>query len=178
MTLRLPKSSIGSGSPETSGAFLTPCRLPSAVRPAGAPPSNSMWPTWTKWRPTPPYRQGTQGLLTCDPLPSRDPTRAASRAGGGQRQAWRRGIEGDHILVVAHDGEHTAAWSRQLAAAHAALRKQLHNLQTNLAAAHAGSVLPGHCLAFLLGTRGTPQPARGDADPAAQQDCRHDGDLH
>ena len=40
-----------------------------------------------------------------------------------------------------------AAWSRQLAQAHAALRQQLHGLQADLGSAQAGGGLLAHCLA-------------------------------
>jgi hypothetical protein len=40
------------------------------------------------------------------------------------------------------------AWSRQLSRAHAALRRQLHDVQADLDPAQARSELPAHCLAF------------------------------
>ena len=46
------------------------------------------------------------------------------------------------------DAGRTLAWSRQLHQAHAALRHQLHDVQTDLDSAQAGSGLLAHCLAF------------------------------
>jgi hypothetical protein len=104
-----------------------------------------------------PRRAGTavSGLPTCDPRRSPDPICTASRAGGGKRQAWRRGIERDHISVADQDADRTTAWSHQLAQAHTTLRKQLQNLQTNLGSAQGdGGGLLAHCLALCsaLGT--------------------------
>lgn len=73
---------------------------------------------------------------------------AVSRAGGGQRQAWRPRTERDHSSVAARDVDRTVAWSRQLNQAHAALRQQLHDVQADLDSAQAGSELLAHCLAF------------------------------
>ena len=73
---------------------------------------------------------------------------AVSRAGGGQRQAWRRRTERDYSSVAAQDAGRTVAWSRQLSQAHAALRQQLHGVQADLDPAQAGSELLAHCLAF------------------------------
>lgn len=73
---------------------------------------------------------------------------AVSRAGGGQRQAWRRRDRKGPCLVAAQDAGRAVAWSRQLTQAHAALRQQLHDLQADLGAAQAGGGLLAHCLAF------------------------------
>jgi len=72
---------------------------------------------------------------------------AVSRAGGGQRQAWRCGTERDHVLVAAREAGRAVAWSRQLAKAHAAVRQQLRGLRANLGSAQAGGLVT-HCLAF------------------------------
>jgi hypothetical protein len=50
--------------------------------------------------------------------------------------------------VAAQDAGRVAAWSRQLAQAHAALQQQLHDLQANPGSAQAGGGLLAHCLAF------------------------------
>lgn len=73
---------------------------------------------------------------------------AVSRAGGGQRQAWRRRTERDHSSVAAQDADRAVAWSRQLSQAHTTLRQQLHGVQADLDSAQAGSGLLAHCLAF------------------------------
>lgn len=54
----------------------------------------------------------------------------------------------DHVLVAAREAGRAAAWSRQLAQAHAAVRQQLHHLRANLGSAQAGGGLLAHCLAF------------------------------
>jgi hypothetical protein len=51
-------------------------------------------------------------------------------------------------LVAAQDAGRAAAWSRQLAQAHAALRRQLRDLQADPGSAQAGGRLLAHCLAF------------------------------
>jgi hypothetical protein len=70
---------------------------------------------------------------------------AASRAGGGLRQAWRCGTEGPTI----HDHDRAVAFSLQLAQAHHQLRRQLTLLKADLGKARpdAGR-LATHCLAF------------------------------
>jgi Hemerythrin HHE cation binding domain len=88
------------------------------------------------------------GCWFCDLRPAVDWMGAVSRAGGGQRQAWRRRTERDHSSVAAQDADRTVAWSRQLNQAHAALRQQLHGVQADLDSAQAGSELLAHCLAF------------------------------
>jgi hemerythrin-like domain-containing protein len=50
--------------------------------------------------------------------------------------------------VPAHHADRTAAWSRQLAQAHAALRQHLHDVQADPDSAPAGRTLVTHCLAF------------------------------
>jgi hypothetical protein len=81
------------------------------------------------------------------PAPLLDSMCAVSRAGGGQRQAWRRGTERDYVLVAAREAGRAVAWSRQLAQAHAAVRQQLRGLRASLGSAQAGGLVT-HCLAF------------------------------
>jgi hypothetical protein len=73
---------------------------------------------------------------------------AASRVGGGQRQAWRCGTEGTPF-VASPDRDRAVALSLQLSQAHQHLRRRLHELRANLGEPHAdGKVLVTHCMAF------------------------------
>ena len=59
---------------------------------------------------------------------------AASRAGGGVRQAWRRRNERDHTCVAANDTQRAVAFSLQLRRAHQQLRDELAQIREALGA--------------------------------------------
>lgn len=73
---------------------------------------------------------------------------AASRVGGGLRQAWRCRTEGPPS-VASHDRDRAVALSLQLAQAHQQLRRQIHRLKADLGRRSLNDhVLVTHCLAF------------------------------
>jgi hypothetical protein len=57
---------------------------------------------------------------------------AASRAGGGVRQAWRRRNERDRTCVAANDTQRAAVFSLQLRRAHQQLRDELARIREAL----------------------------------------------
>jgi hypothetical protein len=74
---------------------------------------------------------------------------AASRAGGGVRQAWRRRNERDHTCVATNDTQRAAAFSLQLRRAHQQLRDELAQIRQALGGdEHVVNGLQVHCLAF------------------------------
>jgi len=75
---------------------------------------------------------------------------AASRVGGGLRQAWRCGTEGPPS-VASHDRDRAVALSLQLAQAHQELRRQIDQLKADLGQRRPDDdVLVTHCLAFCV----------------------------
>jgi hypothetical protein len=74
---------------------------------------------------------------------------AASRAGGGVRQAWGRRNERDHTCVATNDTQRAAALSLQLRRAHQQLRDELAQIREALGGdEHVVNGLQVHCLAF------------------------------
>jgi hypothetical protein len=74
---------------------------------------------------------------------------AASRAGGGVRQAWRRRNERDHTCVATNDTQRAAAFSMQLRRAHQQLRDELAQIREAFGGdEHVVNGLQVHCLAF------------------------------
>jgi hypothetical protein len=74
---------------------------------------------------------------------------AASRAGGGVRQARRRGNERDHTCVATKDTQRAAVFSLQLRRAHQQLREELARIREALGRdEHVVTGLQVHCLAF------------------------------
>jgi Hemerythrin HHE cation binding domain len=74
---------------------------------------------------------------------------AASRAGGGVRQAWRRGNERDHTCVATNDTQRAAVFSLQLRRAHQQLRDELARIREALGGdERVVTGLQVHCLAF------------------------------
>ncbi len=77
-----------------------------------------------------------------------DQMAAASRAGGGPRQAWRCGTEGPPP-VAPRNVDRAVAFSRQLVLTHDELRRQLDLLRGNLGRGRIDrSLLLTHCLSF------------------------------
>jgi Hemerythrin HHE cation binding domain len=84
----------------------------------------------------------------CGRRQSHDRMAAASRAGGGLRQAWRCGTEG-RPSVASHDRDRAVALSLQLAQAHQELRRQIDQLKADLGQHRPDNDrLVTHCLAF------------------------------
>jgi hypothetical protein len=75
--------------------------------------------------------------------------KAASRAGGGLRQAWRRENERDHDRVATSDQQRAVAFSQQLRQAHQDLRSGLTRIGEELGRTdHVQTGLQAHCVAF------------------------------
>lgn len=74
---------------------------------------------------------------------------AASRAGGGLRQAWRRADERDHTRVATNGARRAAAFSLQLRRAHQQLRDELARIREALGGdERTVTGVHIHCLAF------------------------------
>jgi hemerythrin-like domain-containing protein len=84
----------------------------------------------------------------CRVADSCDQLMAASRAGGGLRQAWRCGTKGPPS-VASPEGDRVVALSLLLAQAHQVLRRQITELRAGLGQRRLGDdALVTHCLAF------------------------------
>lgn len=94
-------------------------------------------------------RQGRERSVLSALTPRCGGMHSASRAGGGLRQAWRRGTKGTTAVVAAHDNQRAVAFSLQLRQAHQRLRDQLTGIRGELGKnEQVATELQVHCLAF------------------------------